>query len=249
MDDQTIFRLVKKIRIINEAIKTALGVAFIGWVVSFIVRSMPQSAFASTGFSNMFILWIVFGVIFIGMLLLTISRVNKVTADPMYVGQPTSPIQVAPEEQVQMTVAPIHAVPPGFRVTGIEIAGAGKENYPYLGLIVTDRQIIFTTLPLAGAGKIMAGTSLSDTYFWWMPHFTQQYLEKRLQESGLGAVVNSGTINLAIPLSDIVRVAKAPALWHGRFMVQTGEGRWWVEVRGKGKSNTLVNTLKNYEHR
>jgi hypothetical protein len=125
-----------------------------------------------------------------------------------------TPAAAAEEAKVEVEVAPDEAVN-GY-ITGIRRVGKGSGSYAVFGtgevsapenaIVLTNRNIWLVTVPLEGAGHIVAGTDISQ--YQWM-HSGEVIENKLLEMMGamaLGDLIRSCGRHMVLPLGGIADI-------------------------------------------
>lgn len=125
----------------------------------------------------------------------TISLTRLARVDTASAPSSRVAVDISPNEKLAGYVAGIMRV--GAWAGGYAILGTGKIKNTENALLVTNRNVLAVTVPLAGAGKIMAGTNISLWQWLASSKKIRDWLEAALKAKPLAEVVRDLPINQA----------------------------------------------------
>lgn len=189
--------------------------------------------------------WYIVGLAAIGALLLISLQVIALVRLGQVDTAATSPSQVevnlSPDEKLAGYVAGVMRV--GAGAGGYAVLGTGKIKNSENALLVTDRNVLAVTVPLAGAGKIMAGTNIT-TWQWLMSSKKiKDWLETALTDRPLAESVRGLSVNQVWSWAEIEKVESDESS-QSIFLVRPDGQKTRYAVRDKDEFTKAKQLLK-----
>ena len=94
----------------------------------------------------------------------------------------------------------------GFHLRGTSVLSVGKVYTPENAMIITNKRIIFITVPLPGAGKIIANVDISMWQWLLAKKDIENKLKEMIESMPIEEILQSDPKNFFIPYDEIQKI-------------------------------------------
>jgi len=194
-------------KVISVGGTTLSAFAIVKWLILDIVLIALVLFFILVGLP-----WYFGAIIIIFPIILTILQIIKTkriatalqSTTTTYPSSSLSDMQVIPGEKIIDFIGGIMAV--GFTGRGFEWLGKGEMAFPQNALIITNKRVIFITVPVPGAGKIIEGTHIGMWQWLLAKKDIEDKLKEMLSSQPLEKIFQCHPKNFFIRFEDLKKV-------------------------------------------